>query len=115
MSNSFRFDIGRHHFFPKRCPKLRCPTCYPQEAPKLRVLVRQRLQPPSFGHVYTAKLDPPCVDARITDTALAAKLQDRRADLMLFQNSDNRFVCEPVALHFPSPLNGQSLLENGLL
>ncbi|TAX63349.1 hypothetical protein ELI00_37545 [Rhizobium ruizarguesonis] len=35
----------------------------------------------------------------IADTVLAAKLRDRRARLMLFQNADNLFVCETVALH----------------
>jgi len=65
-------------------------------------------------YIHTAELGLPFIDAGIADAALAAKLRDRRASLVLLQNADNLFVRETVALHSLVLLMGQSLLQNGL-
>jgi hypothetical protein len=52
--------------------------------------------------------------AGIADAVLAAKLRNRRARFVLFENADNLFVRETVALHSLVLSMGQSLLQNGL-
>lgn len=68
----------------------------------------------SLIRCWLAELGFPLIDAGVADAVLAAKLRDRRAGFVFFQDADDLFVGETVALHSLVLSMGQSLLQNGL-
>src|ERR1700722_2268818 len=69
--------------------------CVRQHPLKLGVLILQRLQPPSFGHVQPAELGFPLVECRRTQPVLAAQVHHRDTRLLLPQNPNDLLFREP--------------------
>lgn len=89
MSDSFPPCCGRHHFFPKRSFKAALSSMASARSRFSFVFSSSSVFSLGFGYVHPAELGLQLVNARITDPVLAAKLRDRRARLVLFQNADD--------------------------
>lgn len=77
-----------------------------------RVLVLQRLQSPSLGHIHPAEAGLPVVDPGVADPVLAAQIGDRYPGLVFLQNSDDLLLLRSGCVSCPGPLDGPERTSN---